>query len=81
MYDINPIPDSTLGPLLPDSDRLSFSIGQGFHYDHFSLDLAYMWTHFKDRAVSNQDMANLLGENGTFKSDVHLFAGSITVRF
>ena len=81
MYDTNPIPDSTLGPLLPDSDRLSFSIGQGFHYDHFSLDLAYMWTHFKDRTVSNQDMTNLLGENGTFKSDVHLFAGSITVRF
>ncbi|HXE96247.1 MAG TPA: outer membrane protein transport protein [Dongiaceae bacterium] len=81
MYDINPIPDSTLGPLLPDSDRHSFSIGQGFHNDHFSLDLAYMWTHFVARAVNNQDMANLLGENGTFKSDVHLFGGSITVKF
>lgn len=81
MYDKNPIPDSTLGPLLPDSDRHSFSIGQGFHNDHFSFDLAYMWTHFLERTVRNQDMASLLGENGTFKSDVHLFGGSITIKF
>ena len=81
MYDKNPIPDSTLGPLLPDADRHSFSIGQGIHNDHFSLDLAYMWTHFVDRTVNNQDATTLLGENGTFKSDVHLFGGSVTVKF
>lgn len=81
MYDKNPIPDSTLGPLLPDADRHSFSIGQGIHNEHFSLDLAYMWTHFVDRTVNNQDSVALLGENGTFKSDVHLFGGSITVKF
>ncbi len=81
MYDQNPIPDSTLGPLLPDSDRISFSVGQGIHSEHFSVDLAYMWTHFKDRTVNNQDMTTLYGENGTFKSDVHLFGASITVKF
>lgn len=81
MYDKNPIPDSSLGPLLPDADRHSFSIGQGIHNDIASLDLAYMWTHFMDRTVSNQDMTNLLGANGTYKSDVHLFGASITVKF
>ena len=81
MYDKNPIPDSTLGPLLPDSDRHSFSIGQGIHNGNFSLDIAYMWTHFVDRTVNNQNATTLLGENGTFKSDVHLFGGSITVKF
>lgn len=81
MFDKNPIPDSTLGALLPDSDRHSFSIGQGIHNDHFSLDLAYMWTHFVDRTVNNQNMTDLLGENGTFKSDVHLFGASVTVKF
>jgi len=81
MYDKNPIPDSTLGPVLPDSDRHSFSIGQGFHNDMFSVDLAYMWTHFVDRTVQNQNMAELTGANGTYKSDVHLFGGSITVKF
>ncbi len=81
MYDKNPIPDSTLGPVLPDSDRHSFSIGQGFHNDMFALDIAYMWTHFVDRTVHNQNMAELSGANGTYKSDVHLFGGSITVKF
>ena len=81
MYDKNPIPDSTLGPVLPDSDRHSFSIGQGFHNDYFSLDLAYMWTHFVDRTVSNQDMTAMTGATGTYKSDVHLFSGSVTVKF
>jgi long-chain fatty acid transport protein len=81
MYDTNPIPDSTLGPLLPDSDRHSFSIGQGIHNDMVSLDLAYMWTHFMGRTANNQNSTTLLGENGTFKSDVHLFGGSITVKF
>ena len=81
MYDKNPIPDSTLGPLLPDADRHSFSIGQGFHNDRYSVDIAYMWTHFVNRTVNNQNMTDLLGENGTFKSDVHLFGGSVTVKF
>ncbi len=81
MFDKNPIPDSTLGPLLPDADRHSFSIGQGIHNDHFSVDLAYMWTHFVDRKVNNQNLSDLLGENGTFKSDVHLFGASVTVKF
>lgn len=81
MYDKNPVPDSTIGPVLPDSDRHSFSIGQGIHNDRFSLDLAYMWTHFVDRTTSNQNMTELTGANGTYKSDVHLFGGSITVKF
>jgi long-chain fatty acid transport protein len=81
MYDLNPVPDATLGPVLPDSDRHSFSIGQGIHNEMFSLDLAYMWTHFVDRTVKNQDMTALTGANGTYKSDVHLFGGSVTVRF
>lgn len=81
MYDKNPVPDSTLGPVLPDSDRHSFSVGQGFHNDMFALDLAYMLTHFVDRTVSNQDMTNMTGANGTYKSDVHLFSASVTVKF
>jgi len=81
MFDTNPIPDSTLGPLLPDSDRHSFSIGSGLHNDYCTLDMAYMYTHFVDRTVNNQDMTALTGENGTFKSDVHLFGASVTVKF
>jgi len=80
-YDTNPIPDSTLGPMLPDADRHNISLGTGLHKDNFSLDLAYMWVHWLNRTVNNQDNTTLTGENGTFKSDAHLFAASVTVKF
>ncbi|MDA8427857.1 MAG: outer membrane protein transport protein [Geobacteraceae bacterium] len=81
MYDTNPIPDSTLGPILPDADRHSFSVGSGIHVDNVTLDMAYMFTHFEDRSVNNQNIALTTGENGTFKSDVHLFGANISVKF
>lgn len=80
-FDTSPVPDSTVDPLLPDSDRHSFSIGSGIHSGTTTLDLAYMWVHFVDRKVNNQDLSTLRGENGTFKSDAHLLAASITVKF
>ena len=80
-YDNNPIPDSTLGPMLPDSDRYNVTLGSGVHNEHFSVDLAYMWVHWLERTVNYQNSATLMGENGTFKSDAHLFAANMTVKF
>ncbi len=80
-YDTNPIPDSTLGPMLPDADRHNVTIGSGIHNDYVSLDLAYMWVHWVDRTVNNQDPVKLTGENGTFKSDAHLFGANLTIKF
>lgn len=80
-YDTNPIPDSTLGPMLPDADRHNVSIGMGVHNDYASLDMAYMWVHWQDRTVNNQNNSNLTGENGTFKSEAHLFGANVTIKF
>lgn len=80
-YDTSPIPDSTLGPELPDADRHNVSFGLGLHNDYATVDLAYMWVHFVDRTVNNQDMTTLKGENGTFTSDAHLFGANLTVKF
>lgn len=80
-YDTNPIPDSTLGPMLPDADRHNVTLGMGLHNDYASVDMAYMWVHWADRTVQNQNSATLLGENGTFKSDAHLFGANFTVKF
>jgi long-chain fatty acid transport protein len=80
-YDTNPIPDSTLGPELPDSDRHNVTLGFGIHNDRVALDCAYMWVHWLDRTSSNQDQVALTGQNGTFKSDAHLVAANITVKF
>jgi len=80
-YDTTPIPDATLGPMLPDADRHNVAIGMGFHNDYASLDLAYMWVHWLDRTVNNQNATTLTGENGTFKSDAHLFGANVTIKF
>jgi len=74
-YDTSPVPDSTLSPELPDADRHNFSIGSGLHNEFGSIDLAYMWVHWIDRTVANAK------ETGTFKSDAHLFAASVTYKF
>lgn len=80
-YDENPAPDATVGPELPDSDRYNVTMGLGIHNDYAALDLAYMWVHWMDRTVNNQDMTTLTGQNGTFKSDAHLFGANITIKF
>jgi long-chain fatty acid transport protein len=80
-YDVSPVPDSTVDPLLPDADRHSFAFGAGIHGTMASLDLAYMWVHFLDRSVHSQDMTTLRGENGRFKSDAYLLAANITMKF
>ena len=80
-FDQTPVPDETVDPLLPDADRHSFSFGAGLHNAFCTLDLAYMWVHFVDRDVHNQDMATLRGENGTFKSDVYLLAANLNLKF
>jgi long-chain fatty acid transport protein len=80
-FDPTPVPDATVDPLLPDADRHSFAVGAGIHNRYASFDLAYMWVHFVDRAVHNQDLTTLRGENGTFKSDAYLLAANITWRF
>ena len=74
-FDTSPVPDSSLGPELPDADRHNYSIGLGVHDDRASLDLAYMWVHFVDRTVTNAK------QSGEFKSDAHLFGVNATYRF
>jgi len=74
-FDTSPVPDSTLGPELPDADRHNFSFGTGMHNDFGSVDVAYMWVHLVDRTVSNAL------ESGRFKSDYQLVAMSVTLKF
>jgi long-chain fatty acid transport protein len=80
-YDVTPVPDGTVDPLLPDADRHSFAIGTGVHNGVVALDLAFMWVHFVDRTVNNQDMLTLRGANGTYKSDAYLLAANLTAKF
>ncbi|QXE90725.1 outer membrane protein transport protein [Geomonas subterranea] len=80
-FDESPVPDQTVDPLLPDADRHSFSVGTGIGTTLGSVDLAYMWVHFVDRAVHNQEMTTLRGSNGVFKSDAYLLAANLNLKF
>lgn len=80
-FDETPVPDQTVDPLLPDADRHSFSLGAGIGHTLGTLDLAYMWVHFVDRSVHNQDMTTLRGANGVFKSDAYLLAANLNLKF
>ena len=77
-YDTGPSPNDTVGPELPDADRHNFSLGAGFHNDFGSIDLAYMWVHWVDRTIDPGVNAK---EAGTFKSDAHLLAAAVTLKF
>jgi long-chain fatty acid transport protein len=73
-YDTNPIPDETLGPILPDSDRHNFSLGCGYTKGDWILDLAYMWSKFENRSTrkNEQDF------NAFYKSNFHLLGFTLT---
>jgi len=68
VFDENPIPDETLSPLLPDSDRNGFTVGWGHAPGVGGLDLALMYLPLDERTtLTNQDTFN-----GTYNTTVWL---------
>lgn len=70
IYDINPIPDETLDPMLPDSDRLDVAFGAGYSFGRFRLDASYMLVDVFERTVR----ADKNALPGTYNGLVHSFA-------
>jgi len=68
VYDPTPVPGSTLGPELPDSDKLDYMLGVGYKIGAWTIDAAGMYIDKKDRTVSNIrfEGANPVGQNGTW---------------
>jgi long-chain fatty acid transport protein len=64
-YDASPVPESTLGPLLPDTDRVVASAGIGLHWQRFSVDVAYMGVFLMKRTSKDP---NLIATYETFGS-------------
>lgn len=66
-YDETPLPDESVGPLLPDGDRNVFTVGYGTAGGH--LDLALMYLKADKRTITtNRDLFN-----GTYDTDAFLF--------
>ena len=74
VYDPTPVPAETMGPELPDSDRLNYMVGVGYKVGKVTIDLAGMYIDKKDRTVNNQAItaAGGTGFNGTWTGDAWL---------
>jgi len=82
-YDPTPVPSETMGPELPDADKLYYCAGAGYKYSSWTFDLAYMYVDKKDRTVSNirQEGANTVGFNGKWTGDAQLVALDVGYKF
>jgi long-chain fatty acid transport protein len=78
VYDENPQPVESVSPLLPDSDRLGFTFGAGWHHGPFIVDGAAFILHFKDRSTQGQ---NPDGFDGTYETDAVLWSINLGYRF
>jgi long-chain fatty acid transport protein len=78
-YDQNPIPDKTMGPFLPDSDRIGVSGGVGYAMGKLSFNLGYLALFFADRTVTN----DVLPYPGTdsYTGFTHLVTASASYTF
>ena len=78
VYDENPQPVEAVSPLLPDSDRIGFTFGTGWHHGPFVVDAAAFILHFKDRDTQGR---NPEGFDGTYETDAVLWSFNLGYRF
>ena len=68
-FDHSPVPNETLEPLLPDSDRNGFNIGAGYQFTKsIHADISYMFLKGAQRKAE-QTVSNI---NGTYNTYVNL---------
>ncbi len=82
-YDPTPVPDETMGPELPDSDKLYYCAGAGYKVNQWTFDLAYMYMDKKDRTNNNLRLEGGIpvGFNGEWTGDAHLVAFDVGYKF
>jgi long-chain fatty acid transport protein len=79
IFDRSAITSDNLGPGLPDANRIDGTVGAGYRFGRFKVDLGYMLVYFLDaKATTGRE-----GPEGTYSSLAHLlgltFAGSWAV--
>ncbi len=69
VYDENPQPDETVGPLLPDSDRVGVSFGFLFDNGKWSVEFTEFFLQFLERDTNGRNHDNF---NGTYETTANL---------
>lgn len=72
-WDESPQPDESVSPLLPDADRIGYSIGYGRQGERFDLDAYFLLVDFEERTTST----NLDNFNGSYETQVLIVGASI----
>jgi long-chain fatty acid transport protein len=72
VFDPSPVPAATMGPELPDADKLHYAVGAGYKIGNVTIDGAFLYIDKKDRTVNNQNNTAGTGFNGTWTGDAWL---------
>lgn len=78
VYDENPQPVESVGPLLPDSDRIGVMFGLGFRHGPWVIDVTELILHFRDRSTEGRNADNF---NGTYETNANLLSLNLGYRF
>jgi len=86
LYQGNPIPDEKFDPAIPDANGHLFCIGTSLKQKKFKVDLAYGYQKLQDREKNNTINDPVSGlpissANGTYKTNLHMVALSLTYTF
>jgi long-chain fatty acid transport protein len=77
-YDYNPVKNKNFDTIIPDSDRVAFSVGAGWTKGNIVVDASYTYLMFVNRTVSNASQAPV---DGTYKCNAQLPALSVGYKF
>jgi long-chain fatty acid transport protein len=80
IWDESPVPDATVDYILPTDNRNLYSIGGGFHWQNWTVDVSYTYLTNEDRTVAARPAQGIL--ESEFKSvDANLIGLSLSYKF
>lgn len=81
IYMTNPVPDSTLTPLIPAILEHSVTVGYGRKFGQFAVDLAYQFSFGERRSVNQSDIVGGDFDNSSIRTMAHWFILGVSARF
>jgi long-chain fatty acid transport protein len=81
-YTENSSPDATYTPIVPDADRLFYSLGAGYRTERFSADFAWHYGYSSNRQVTGSP-PSLTGQtaDGNYDNSINAFSLSLALHF
>ena len=80
-YDESPVDPDHAEYQIPSNDRQIYSIGSGFHWDSWTIDVAYSYLTVKDRDFSSNEDPTVINDSTFTDGDSHLFAMNVGYKF